>query len=120
MITLPGILQWVERLASPHLTTMENTITGAAVIENWTKTGGIPATLKGGSDYGWIYPPMMAEIKSWVLDVGLAITLNIHGTEIPVVFNQSGPPVEADLLFPVGASDAKRAYNNVVLRFYST
>ena len=45
VITLPGILQWAERLASPHLTTMENTITGAAAIENWTKVGGIPATL---------------------------------------------------------------------------
>lgn len=101
-LALPDDLRWVDEFTWTAVEQRRQyTVTGALIVEAGTKQAGRAITLAGGDDYGWITRAALATLREWAALPGQVLTLDVHGDERDVVFDQEGGAIEAQQIFEV-------------------
>lgn len=98
-LTLPNGLLWVDQYGWQEVVQSTDYSTeGALVIDLWKKQSGRPIQLQGEQDRAWCERGLLATLRTWTSEPGLAMTLTHAGVSYPVVFDHENKPIEASPL----------------------
>lgn len=87
-IDLNPDLFWSDELAySPVQQTVDQSITGASIVQVAAKVDGRPITLQNEDDSsGWMVRAVIEQLRNWAAVPGQELTLTVHGTARQVIF----------------------------------
>lgn len=97
-VELPADLYWEDEHSwFPVEQTIERTITGALIVQNATRIGGRPITLRGEDERSaWINKATLDQLKTWASMPGQPMALSIRGQSKQVIFrHHDGEAIEA-------------------------
>ena len=103
---LPDGLRWLDEFGwSPVAQSTAQSLTGALLVQEGTRTAGRPLTLSGGINYAWISRSGLIALQA-LLDATTQRTLTLHdGRQIPVIPRRDGDgPLSAAPIPVVGDS----------------
>lgn len=96
VLTLPNGLLWVDQYGWQEVVqSLEYSTQGALVLDLWKKQSGRPIQLQGEQDRAWCERGLLATLRTWASEPGLALTLTHAGVAYPVVFDHESKPIEA-------------------------
>jgi hypothetical protein len=103
MVTLNGValgtldsdVVWTDRYASAGIEQLvKRTLGGLAVVLTGQLQGGLPITLQGLSDQGWLTKAQADALLAMAATPGAVYTLDFGGSQLQVMFDHtSGPAV---------------------------
>lgn len=101
-VTLPDDLDWTDEFAwTPVQQTVEQSVTGALLVQTGTAQAGRPITLQGADDRAWLRGyAAAAQIDTWSHVAGKQLTLVLRGAARTVIFrHHEAPAFEAREIF---------------------
>lgn len=99
VLTLSNGLLWVDQYGWQEvLQASEYSTEGALVLDLWKKQSGRPIHLQGEQDRAWCERGLLATLRTWASEPGLAMTLTHAGIAYAVVFDHENKPIEASPL----------------------
>lgn len=113
-VTITDDLQWSDEFAwAPVSQAVQQTITGALIVQPQARTAGRPITLAADSEMaGWISRAALDQFKVWAAVPGQVLTLTYRGTAHSVIWRHQDTAIEAAPVVPyadVQAGDYYRA-----------
>ena len=96
-VTLPDDMDWTDEFSySPIVQSVNESVTGASILQIGVKQAGRPITLRGTTERAWIKLPIVQQLYSWSRVAGQTMTLSLRGTARQVVFrHHESPALEA-------------------------
>jgi hypothetical protein len=96
-ITLPDDLLWRDEWGwNPVVHSLDQTLSGALIVETATRLAGRPVTLEGGQNYGWITRLTLAQVQALAAIEGAVMSLTLPGrSAMDVMFRLDQTAIEA-------------------------
>lgn len=95
-IELPDDLFWADEFEwSPVVHTLDQTLSGALIVETAVKQAGRPVTLKGSESTAWITRATLAALQALAAVEGAVMTLALPGRDsLSVMFRLNQAPIQ--------------------------
>lgn len=114
-VTLPDDILWSDEFAwHPVEQRVDQTITGALIVQAATRQAGRPITLQSGQNFAWLTRAQLDTLKTWAAVAGKTLTLNIRGVARSVMFRHNDGAIEAEMVMYHAAPTASDYYVCVV------
>ncbi len=114
-VTLPDDILWADEFAwHPVEQRVDQTITGALIVQAAERLAGRPITLQSGQNFAWLTRAQLDNLKVWAAIPGKTLTLNIRGVARSVMFRHNDGAVEAEMVMYHAAPTASDFYVCVV------